>query len=122
MSSADGDASGPRSADNRVDDPDSPVDVLLTEALIHLLVEKGVLTRNDALSVVETVAQVRLGSLHERAEPRADHDPTLRKLRRMYASFEALDGRPDVVETDAENVVRLRPPIYGDRHEFPRDD
>jgi hypothetical protein len=97
-------------------------DFRLTEALIHLLVEKGVLTRNDALSVVETVAQVRLGSLHEGSHPDPDADPVLRKFRRMYASFEALDGRPGVIETDSENVVRLRPPIHGDHPEFPHDD
>ena len=37
----------------------------LFESLIHHLVEKGILTRNDALSVVQTVAEVKRGEQAE---------------------------------------------------------
>lgn len=94
----------------------------LVEALIHLLIEKGVLTRNDALSLIQTVAQVRLGRLAEVEGSEPPFDGELERLRRLYGSFEALDARPGVVYADGGNVRRLRPPLHGDRPEFPRSE
>lgn len=125
MSSSDGPNSAfnlpRRTAGRRV----RPVDSHLLEALMYLLIEKGVLTKNDALSVVETVAHVKRGVLEE-AE--ADGDEATRTkadlilLQRLYGSFEALDDRPDVLSLSGENVHRLRPPLHRDRPTFPQDD
>ena len=87
-----------------------------------LLIEKGVVTRSDALSIVQTVAQVQKGSAIPGEEPDARTLAGLRMLRRMYASFEALADGPGAVSANGENVIQLRPPIYGDRPEFPSDD
>lgn len=94
----------------------------LVEALILLLIEKGVLTRNDALSVVQTVAQVQGGLADEGGEPGTQAQAALLMLHRMYVSFEALADGPGAVLAAGENVHQLRPPIYGDRPEFPFDD
>lgn len=102
--------------------PERRVETLLVEALIHLLIEKGVLTRNDALSVVQTVTQVKQGELHEGLAASAQSRATLGMLHRLYTSFEGIADRPGVLQVDGANVRRLRPPVHGDRPEFPRDD
>jgi hypothetical protein len=103
--------------------PDGQVYSQLVEALILLLIEKGVLTRNDALSVVQTVAQVRRGAAVEGGEAGAQARAAFEMLQRLYLSFEALPDRHGALVADGENVHRLRPPIYGDdRPEFPSDD
>lgn len=99
-----------------------PVDSHLLEALMYVLIEKGVLTRNDALSVVETVAEVARGERETADDDGARAKGELKLLRRLYASFEALEDRPEVVALDSANVHRLRPPLHGDRPSFPRDD
>lgn len=98
------------------------IDMLLVEGLIHVLIEKGVLTRNDALSVVETAAQVKRGALRDGASDGGWAEADLSALRRLYQSFEAVPDRPGVVQSDGENIYRLRPPVHDDRPEFPRDD
>ena len=122
MSSAD----GPFEADPQspVEAPHDPgkIQFVLVEALIHVLMEKGVLTRNDALSVVETSAQVVRGMVSEGREAGAQTRVALQMLKRMYASFEAVSGQPGVVAVDGVNVRHLRPPLHGDRPKFPRDD
>ena len=44
----------------------------LVEALTLLLIEKGVLTRNDALSIVQTVAEVQRGRVIEGGPQRVE--------------------------------------------------
>lgn len=101
--------------------PGGQVHTQLIEALVLLLIEKGVLTRNDALSIIQTVAQVTQGEAVEGRRPGAQTQAALQMLQRMYVSFEALGDRLGIVG-DAHNVHQLRPPIYGDRLEFPQDD
>ena len=123
MFSADGsDGADPGSNHEASGHQGAQVETLLLEALMHVLFEKGVLTKNDALSVVETVAQVTRGALQEGRASREDSQADLGTLRRLYRSFEALSDRPGVVQSDGDNIYRLRPPVHGDRPEFPRDD
>jgi hypothetical protein len=98
------------------------VDIQLVEALMHLLIEKGVLTRNDALSVVQTVVQVQRGAAVEGRNSEARTEATLQMLKRMYRSFEAVKESPGRQPASFDNVRQLRPPVHGDRPEFPRDD
>lgn len=98
------------------------MEALLVEALVHVLVEKGVLTRNDALGIVQTVATIKRGALDD---PRWDSDETaaqLRMLLRMYASFEALEERADRQGLASDNVHQLRPSLHDTRPEFPHED
>lgn len=96
------------------------VELQLFDSLVHHLVEKGVLTRNDALSVVQSVAEVELGAIEETPGLRAAG--RLATLERMFASYQMLPerqpGRP--VEADG-NIVQLRAPLHQDHPEFPRD-
>lgn len=122
MSSADGSDGEPHSGfQDGAEQPGRLVQTQLFEALIHVLIEKGVLTRNDALSVLQTVTQVKQGELHEGHAP-IQTRRALEMLHRMYESFEGVADRPGVVQADGANVLRLRPPVHRDRPEFPRDD
>lgn len=95
----------------------------LFESLVHHLIEKGVLTRNDALSVVETVAQVKRGELEEGQAGAASAEKDLASLKRLYSSFELVPDRPVASQaSDGDNVLQLRPPLHADRPESPRDD
>lgn len=98
------------------------VEYMLFESLVHHLIEKGVLTKNDALSVVQTVAEVTRGQLHEGRVPSPATEHALLQLKRMYSSFEALKERAAGARSESDNVLRLRPPLHNDRPEFPRDD
>lgn len=123
MSSADGpDGADPRTEHETSGGRGLNVDALLIEALMHVLVEKGVLTKNDALSVVETAAQVKRGAHYERRAATEQTEADLGLLQRLYRSFEALSDRPGVVRPDGENIYLLRPPVHGDRPDRPRDD
>ena len=103
--------------------PSQTMELQLFESLVHHLIEKGVLTRNDALSVVQTVAEVKRG-LWEAAESRTASVKTdLVVLERLYASFELVTDRPIGRHVfDGGNVLRLRPPIHDDNPKFPKDD
>ena len=90
--------------------PERRVDSLLLETLIYVLIEKRVLTRDDALSVVETVAQVTRGEADDEGAASPETIAALKLLKRMYVSFEALDRKPEIEDFDGENVHRLRPP------------
>ena len=91
----------------------------LFESLVHHLIEKGVLTKNDALSVVQTVAQVKRGSLEEEQTQMAAGDNDLAILRRLYSSFELMsDVRGSSQSLDDRNVLQLRPPLHGNRPQF----
>lgn len=93
----------------------------LFESLCYVMIEKGVLTKNDAMSVVQTVAQVKRGALTD-VRPSERDSAELRVLRRLFTSFEALDDRPGDVSFSGGNVHRLRPPLHGDRPAFPEAD
>jgi hypothetical protein len=94
-------------------------EAMLFDSLVHHLVEKGLLTKNDALSVVAAVASCRRGKLEELKAP-AEMDADFAMLQRLYASFECLSERHPVV-VDGEKVRFLRPPLHEDHPEFPQD-
>lgn len=101
--------------------PLSTLECQLFESLIHHLVEKGVLTRNDALSVVQTVAEVKRGEQEEGQLPSQETAKDLRALEILYDSFFLLpDGSGSLGAGDA-NIVQLRPPRHRNGPEFPRD-
>ena len=98
------------------------VECQLFESLVHHLIEKGVLTRNDALSVVQTVAEVKRGALEESFNDRSARTD-LAMLKRLHASFEHASDKPFVSQDiDGGKVVQLRPPLHGDCPEFPQYD
>ena len=96
--------------------PLETVEYLLFDSLVHHLIEKGLLTRNDALSVIQTAAQVVQGKLQE------SDGSALPALARTYASFEALPDRYGRPGQNADNVLPLRVPLHGERPRFPADD
>jgi hypothetical protein len=101
--------------------PVSTVEYLLFDSLVHHLIEKGVLTRNDALSVVQSAAEVIRGRIHETNASAAPIEAALATLERTYSSFEALaehPGRP----MDGHNVHPLRAPLHRGRPHFPTDE
>ena len=118
MSSDNADSGFPRVDGSGLDS----VECLLVDSLVHHLVEKGVLTKNDALSVVQTAAEVVSGRAHEADGENQGNEAALAALKRIYASFEALPdtgGRP---AADGRNVHVLRAPVHGDQPRFPSDD
>lgn len=103
--------------------PCQSVECQLFESLVHHLVEKGVLTKNDALSVVQTVAEVKRGEQEEGRHPAAITARDISALAQLYSSFELLRDGPSVPGVNgARNIVQLRPPLHGDEPTFPRDD
>ena len=124
MSSADG-PEGP--SDHQPEEtplaPCQTIELQLFESLVHHLIEKGVLTKNDALSVVQTVAQVKRGELESGLTRVGYVKNALLVLERLYSSFEILTERPFTSQTlDGSNVLQLRPPLHGDNPKFPKDD
>lgn len=76
----------------RSDGGASGVETMLFESLVYHLIEKGVLTKNDALSIVQTVAEVKQSkklALGDEANVERD----LRLLRQLFESFQAVRGR-----------------------------
>ena len=96
------------------------VEFHLFDSLVHHLIEKGLFTKNDALSVIQTVAQVMQGRLGTDGEVRAKD--ALGTLERTYESFQALPDRRGRPGVDTDKIVPLRPPLHGERPEFPTDD
>lgn len=123
MPSADG-PQGPsdHGSDRRPAAASEAMELQLFESLVHHLVEKGVLTRNDALSVVQTVAQVKLGEQETASRPAAHIKTELGVLERLYSSFELMTDRAAAHLRDRENVIQLRPPLHGDKPRFPKDE
>lgn len=121
MPSADGPGADPEGSGQASEFPSERVHTQLVEALVLVLIEKGVLTKNDALSIVQTVAQVQRGAADEDRTSGARTQTTIQMLQRMYGSLEALADRPGARQANWENVHQLRPPIHGDHPEFPRD-
>jgi hypothetical protein len=95
------------------------VEFLLFDSLVHHLVEKGVLTKNDALSIVQTAAEVVRGRM---SESDGAGDGGLSALERTYSSFEALPDRYGRSGLDGRNVHALRVPLHDDRPRFPTED
>ena len=98
------------------------VGYLLFDSLVHHLIEKGVLTKNDALSVVQTVAEVVRSETHNGQTSAPQTSAALATLQRTYSSFEALKGQQGAQQQDGHNVHSLRPPLHGERPQFPTDD
>ena len=99
------------------------VEMQLFESLVHHLIEKGVLTRNDALSVVQTVAEVHRGRLDASEREAGNVHNALTILERLYSSLNLVTERPLSPRiVDGGNVLQLRPPLHGDRPKFPKDD
>jgi hypothetical protein len=92
----------------------------LFDSLVHHLIEKGLLTKNDALSVIQAAAEVVRGQKHENGATRIDI--ALAMLERTYGSFQALPDRYGRPGLDSDKVRPLRIPLHGDRPEFPQDD
>ena len=97
------------------------VEFLLFDSLVHHLIEKGILTKNDALSVVQTAAQVVHGRIHESGVGKEELVAALSMLERTYGSFEALSDRSRRSGLDGHNVHPLRTPLHGDHPRFPTD-
>lgn len=97
------------------------VEYLLFDSLVHHLIEKGLLTKNDALSVVQTAAEVVRGQMHE-SDSRPRIDTALGALERTFASFEALPDRYARSGLNGDNVLPLRNPLHRNRPHFPSDD
>ena len=117
MSSANG-PEGPRDqASNIVLSSRPSVECQLFESLVHHLIEKGVLTRNDALSVIQTVAQVKRGTMEEEQPGDTSAGDGLTMLKRLYASFELMPDRRSEA-SDEGNVLQLRPPLHGNQPKF----
>ena len=122
MSSADDPGADPEGSGQTDGVADEQVHSQLVEALVLLLIEKGVLTKNDAMSIVQTVAQVQHGKAVEGTQAIVRRQAAMQMLRRMFTSVDALVERSGAVLAVGEHVHQLRPPIYGERPEFPIDD
>lgn len=124
MPSADGpDGPGDHRSDETPLARNGSMERQLFESLIHHLVEKGILTKNDALSVVQTVAEVKRGELDSGPAQAAVVEREIVILERLYASFQAMSARGYGAQIlDGENILQLRPPLHGDKPKFPRDD
>lgn len=95
---------------------------LLFDSLVYHLIEKGVLTKNDALSVVQTAAEVVRSRMEDDGTPSPETSPALTILQRTYSSFEAVRDRQGASQLDGHNIHALRPRLHGDRPKFPSDD
>lgn len=98
------------------------VEFLLFDSLVHHLIEKGLFTKNDALSVIQTVAEVVRGQMHEGDGASANRIAALSSLERTYSSYQALSDRPGRPDMDGHNVHPLRPPLHGESPHFPSED
>ena len=99
------------------------LETMLFESLVHHLIEKGVLTKEDALSVVQTVAEVKRGQLIVAGGLDGySLSDELRVLRQLFDSFEAMRERPRGRSVDGHNVHQLRPPLHGGSSQFPDED
>ena len=116
----DGDSDNPSSQAHA--DAHGNIGYLLFDSLVHHLIEKGILTKNDALSVVQSAAEVVRGLMDDGRAPSLQTSGDLSILERTYSSFEAMQDRPGAAQLDGHNVHSLRPPLHGDRPQFPSDD
>ena len=109
-------------SDNAGSETFDSVEYLLFDSLVHHLIEKGLFTKNDALSVIQTVAEVVRGQVHEGSPANESRIATLSLLERTYSSFEALGDRHSGPGMDGHNIHPLRPPIHGESPHFPSGD
>jgi hypothetical protein len=63
--------------------------LLLTESLIHMLVEQGVLTNLEAIEVVHTAAEVKVEVANALGESAKRMNESLTLLAKMQSSFES---------------------------------
>lgn len=98
------------------------VEYLLFDSLVLHLIEKGVLTKNDALSVVQSAAEVVRGRMQDDKSHTHQTSAALAILERTYSSFEAVVDLHGAARLDAHNVHPMRPPLHGGRPKFPSDD
>lgn len=124
MPSADGpQGPGEHPAGQSRPSPGQSMELQLFESLIHHLIEKGVLTKNDALSVVQTVAEVKRGEREAGSRPADTVTSELTVLQQLYSSFELVrELLPPARAQDGRKVLQLRPPLHGDNPRFPKDD
>jgi hypothetical protein len=116
------DSDGTKPAEQTYTEASGEVGYLLFDSLVHHLIEKGVLTKNDALSVVQTAAQVVRGRMEEDDLTSTQTRAAMTILGRTYSIFEALRERTGSSQLDGHNIHALRPPLHGDRPKFPSDD
>lgn len=116
------DSDGSKPVEQTYTEASGEVGHLLFDSLVHHLIEKGVLTKNDALSVVQTAAQVVRGRMEVDDVPSTLTSAAMTILERTYSSFEALKERAGASQLDGHNIHTLRPSLHGDRPKFPSDD
>jgi len=116
------DSDGTKSVEQVHTETSADVGYLLFDSLVHHLIEKGILTKNDALSVVQTAAEVVHGRIDDGETPSLQAKAALAVLERTYSSFEAVQDRQGAAQLDGHNVHSLRPSLHGDRPQFPSDD
>ena len=78
-----------------IDEPDAhgQAALLLTESLIHMLVERGALTSTEAVEVVQTAAEVKVEVAAAAGESAKRMVESLTILEKMRSSFESNDPR-----------------------------
>lgn len=119
MSSDDSDS--PHNPGDGSFDQMDPIEFMLFDSLVHHMIEKGLLAKNDALSIVQTVAQV-VRNYAENDAMGERVNAALATLKRTYSSFEAIPAKPSKILSDFGNVHQLRAPLRGERPGFERDD
>ena len=117
---SDGDSENPNGHGNA--ETHGNIGYLLFDSLVHHLIEKGLLTKNDALSVVQSAAEVVRGQIEDGGDSSLEANSALSILERTYSSFEAMRDRSSDAGMDGHNVRSLRPPLHGDRPKFPLGD
>lgn len=115
------DSDGPRNPGDGGFDRMDPIEFMLFDSLVHHMIEKGLLTKNDALSIVQTVAQVVRNYAGEDAMGERAN-AALATLKRTYSSFEAIPKKSAKILSDLGNVHQLRAPLRGQRPDFECDD
>ena len=68
--------------------------LLLTESLIHMLVERGALTNTEAIEVVQTAAEVKVEVASAAGESCKRMKESLTLLAKMQCSFESDQPSP----------------------------
>lgn len=121
MSSADG-HDGPNSPPARVEVLHYSLEAMLFESLVHHLIEKGLLTKNDGLSVVQTVAEVKRAQATDEEFDGDRCNAELAVLRRLFDSFAAMREGTQPGRTDGHNIHQLRPPLHDGNPNFPDED
>ena len=115
------DSDSPRKPGDGGFDRMDPIEFMLFDSLVHHMIEKGLLTKNDALSIVQTVAQVVRNHAEDDAiGERAN--ASLATLKRTYLSFEAIPEKSPKLLSDLGNVHQLRAPLRAERPDFEGDD